>query len=171
MKSTIKLVVAAILCLLCSVIANQQTASASLLDVSLEFDALNNRIHEQTSRLLDFSLKYHALSTEITEHRSHTAAPYLEALLKQTVTVMKLNIDLSEAVGCLNEDEASYLCTMLSNADKVLEIQRLTAELQRGVSELKGSSYRVKAEVEAEKDGEGCKKLEGVEVEVEDTGS
>lgn len=106
MKSIVKLVVAAVLWLVRSVIANQQTASARLFDVSLNFDALNNRIHGQTSRLLDI-LKYDTLITEITEHPSHTVAPYLEALLDQTITAMKPNTDLSKAVGYLNEDEAS----------------------------------------------------------------
>ncbi|CAD6565092.1 MAG: hypothetical protein ASARMPREDX12_005680 [Alectoria sarmentosa] len=142
MKSIIKLVMAAIIDLPYPVVVHQQTLSA---------------------RLLELSFKYDALVTEINQHTSHTAAPYSKATVEQMVLVKKQTSDLAEAVGCPDEDEASHVCAALLIEEKGLAIQILTAELQW--DRMEKEACNAKAEADVEKDVEGWKIVEEVEVE------
>lgn len=132
---------AAVIYLVCSVVAHQQTLSA---------------------RLLELSLKYDALATEINRHTSRTAEPYPKALTEQTVALKKQTSDLAEALGCLYEDVASHACAALLIEEKELEIQILTTELQWG--RLEKDECNAKAEAEVERQVEGWKITEKVEV-------
>ena len=138
MKSILNLALAAIIYLICSVTAHQQNSSPRFLDLNSKYDALVSKIEN--------------------EHVSHSAAPYSKALVEQ-MALKEQNGDEIERLGCLYEDEASWMCVHLLLEEKILQMRILSEELLWGLS---------KSEIEAGKDVEGWEVLE--EVEMEDAG-
>lgn len=135
MKSFIKLVMAAAIYLLCTVVAQQQATSARLLELSLEIESL---------------------ITQTNKCHFHTAEPYPKALMRQLETGMKEISDLVESV-------ASYVCAALLNEIQALDIQILIAKHRLFLLDME--KRVVDASAGAEHDVEGWMIGEGLEVE------
>lgn len=113
MKSIIKLVTTALNYLLCSDLAHP------IVD------------HQQTPSALPhrFSLDLEALVTNTNELVSYAAELYPEALTEQTAVTKKQSSDLAEAARCLNDDEASRVCTAPLIREQVFQLRMSRQEL------------------------------------------